>query len=157
MKKLLFIATMMLSAGTIWAQQALFDQNNLTSPEQNADGTVTFRLHAPKAVTVTVEGDFLPEGTRAASMKEEANGVWTYTTDALSPELYSYKFRVNGMEMLDPSNVYRSRDIASFQNIFIVTKEDGDKGFLYNVNKVAHGNVSKVWYPSPTLQKKPLL
>jgi hypothetical protein len=60
-------------------------------------------------------------------MKEEANGVWTYTTDALSPELYSYKFRVNGMEMLDPSNVYRSRDIASFQNIFIVTKEDGDK------------------------------
>ena len=152
MKKLLFIATMMLSAGTIWAQQALFDQNNLTSPEQNADGTVTFRLHAPKAVTVTVEGDFLPEGTRAASMKEEANGVWTYTTDALSPELYSYKFRVNGMEMLDPSNVYRSRDIASFQNIFIVTKEDGDKGYLYNVNKVAHGNVSKVWYPSPTLQ-----
>ena len=85
-------------------------------------------------------------------MKEEANGVWTYTTGALSPELYSYKFRVNGMEMLDPSNVYRSRDIASFQNIFIVTKEDGDKGFLYNVNKVAHGNVSKVWYPSPTLQ-----
>ena len=151
MKKLLLSIVALLAVATASAQQALFDQNNITSPEQNADGTVTFRLYAPKAVTVEVTGDFLPEGTPSAAMKEE-RGVWSYTTQPLQPEMYSYKFRVNGMEMLDPSNVYRCRDIASFQNIFIVTKEEGDKGSLYNVNRVPHGNVSKVWYESPTLK-----
>jgi len=142
--------TLAIASQVLWAQQALFDVNNLTSPEVKADGSVTFRLFAPKAVTVQVEGDFQSGG--AVQMKEARDGIWTYTTPALDPEMYSYKFKVDGMDWLDPSNVYRCRDIASFANIFIVTKEHGDKGYLYQVNKVAHGNVSKVWYPSPTLQ-----
>ena len=130
-----------------WAQQAIFDVNNLTSPQVNDDGSVTFQLHAPKAVTASVEGDF---GTIA--MKEGKDGIWSCTTPALEPEMYSYRFKVDGMDLLDPSNVYRCRDIASYTNIFIVTKAEGDKGWLYGVNKVRHGNVSKVWYPSPTLK-----
>jgi len=146
-----FLTTLLLGLAAIGAsaQQALFDSaRNLTSPEVNADGTVTFRLHAPKASIVEVEGDFGP----TAAMTEGKDGVWTYTTPALDAEMYSYKFRVNGMEMLDPSNAYRCRDIASFTNIFIVSRAKADKGWLYGVNKVPHGNVSKVWYPSPTLQ-----
>lgn len=147
-----------------WAQQALFDVNNLTSPEQNSDGTVTFRLYAPKAVKVELTGDFLPkqmvdtprgkqEADGVVQLKEGKNGIWEYTTaEALTPEMYCYRFMVDGMNYLDPSNVYRCRDIASFTNIFIVTKEKGDKGDLYSVNKVPHGNVSKVWYDSPTLK-----
>lgn len=157
--------SLMLSASAL-GQQALFDVNDLTSPQQNPDGTVTFRILAPKAITVEVTGDFLPkmvvntpQGSQEfdgiASLKEGANGIWEYTTtSALQPEMYSYKFKVNGMDFLDPSNVYRCRDIASFTNIFIVSKEKGDKGDLYNVNKVAHGNVNKVWYDSPTLKTK---
>ena len=153
MRKLFVTLAALLGAATMWAQQALFDQNNLTSPEQNADGTVTFRLYAPKAITAEVVGDFLPAGTMMAPMKEEKNGVWTYTTPGkLQPEMYSYKFRVNGMDLLDPSNAYHCRDIASFTNIFIVSDQEGDKGSLYSVNRVPHGNVSKVWYPSPTLK-----
>lgn len=45
-------------AVTTWAQQALFGGNQIVSPEVNADGTVTFRLYAPKAVKVEVTGDF---------------------------------------------------------------------------------------------------
>ena len=148
MRKTMILA-LLLTSCYMWAQQALFDVNNLTSPEMNADGTVTFRLYAPKAVTVEVEGDFQSE---PAAMKEGEGGIWTYTTAVLQPEMYSYKFKVDGLDKLDPSNVYRCRDIASFTNIFIVTKEKGDKGDLYSVNKVPHGNVSKVWYPSPTLK-----
>lgn len=164
MKKLLsFFAAAMLSCSA-FAQQALFDVNNLTSPEQNADGTVTFRLYAPKAVKVEVTGDFLPqrvvdspmgkvETDGVAELTEGKDGVWSYTTaQPLAPEMYSYKFMVDGSAQLDPSNVYRCRDIASFTNIFIVTKDKGDKGDLYNVNNVPHGNVSKVWYNSPTLK-----
>ena len=52
----------------------------------------------------------------------------------------------------DPSNIYVNRDIVSFTNIFIVSNEKGDRGDLYRVNEVPHGNLSKVWYDSPTLK-----
>lgn len=129
------------------AQQALFQRQDLTSPEINQDGTVTFRLYAPKAVKVELKGDFL---SSPAQLKEN-RGVWTYTTEALPPELYSYQFNVDGMDYLDPSNVYRNRDIVSFTNMFIITKEKGDCGDIYSVNNVPHGNVNRVWYDSPTL------
>ena len=48
----------MFSSTTLWAQQALFDVNNLTSPEINNDRSVTFRMFASAATTVEVEGDF---------------------------------------------------------------------------------------------------
>jgi len=150
MKRLSTLLGLILIGMGAGAQQALFDTNDLTSPELNSDGTVTFRLYAPKAVTVEVEGDFLPQ--ERAALQEGKNGVWTYTSSVLEPEMYSYQFKVDGMYQLDPSNVYRCRDIASYANIFIVSKSEGDKGWLYSVNKVSHGNVSKVWYPSPTLK-----
>ena len=152
MKRLFLMLAVVLMGGSLWAQQALHDVNNLTSPEVNADGSVTFRLFAPKAVKVEVEGDFLTSPLNTVPMQEQPNGVWTYTTEPLQPEMYAYQFKVDGMNFLDPSNVYRCRDITSFTNIFIISKEKGDKGSLYSVNKVAHGNVSKVWYPSPTLK-----
>lgn len=166
MKKLsLIFAFAIMFMANAFAQQALFSGKTLVSPEINADKTVTFRLYAPKAVTVQLTGDFLPKTTvqtpfgvqeadGVADMKEE-NGVWTYTTpQPLAPELYSYKFKVNGMDMLDPSNVYRTRDITTFVNIFIITNEKGDCGDLYSVNNVPHGNVNRVWYDSPTLGTK---
>ena len=132
-----------------FAQQALFSRNVVKSPEINADNTVTFRLHAPKAITVQLTGDCV-DGV--VSMKEDSLGVWSYTTAKLEPELYSYSFIVNGMRMLDPSNIYQNRDVATWTSIFIISDQKGDKGDLYSVNKVPHGNVSKVWYESPTLK-----
>ena len=148
-KTIMILVAVMMSILPAVGQQAIFDRNDLTSPEVNADGTVTFRLYNPKAITVQVTGDFL-QG--AAEMKQDSTGVWTYTSQKLEPELYSYKFLVNGTEFLDPSNIYRSRDIASFTNFFIISNDKEDKGGLYSVQEVPHGNVSKVWYDSPTLK-----
>lgn len=163
MKKLLCVLACALFVVTAWGQQALFGGNQIVSPEVNADGTVTFRLYAPKAVKVEVTGDFLPtvkvstpmgevDQSGVAPLTEGKDGVWTYTTTSLAPELYSYTFKVDGMTYLDPSNIYMCRDIATYTNIFIVEKEKGNKGDLYSVNAVPHGNVSKVWYDSPTLK-----
>ena len=149
-KTFLLLTTLALGIVYASAQEAIFDRNDITSPEVNADGSVTFRLYNPKAITVQVTGDFL-NGT-TAEMKQDSTGVWTYTSKQLEPEMYSYKFLVNGTEFLDPSNIYRSRDIASFTNIFIVSKDKADKGGLYSVQEVPHGNVAKVWYNSPTLK-----
>ena len=152
MKKLFTLwAVCLLSMLTVVAQDAIFVENQeIVSPEVNADGTVTFRLVAPKAITAQVWGDFLPEGT-LADMTEE-NGVWTYTSAPLPAELYSYFFVVNGQEVLDPSNVYRYRNIANYYNTLLVSREKGDVGDLYSVHEVPHGDIHEVWYDSPTLQ-----
>ena len=152
MKKLLLTLALVAMGGMAMAQQALFTRAAVKSPEINADGTVTFRLSAPKAVTVRLSGDFL-EAPGNVEMKEDSVGIWSYTTpNKLEPELYSYNFIVNGMRYLDPSNIYMNRDVATWTNIFIIPGEKGSKGDLYSVNAVPHGNLSKVWYDSPTLK-----
>ena len=151
MKKLAMTMLCLLTMAAGMAQEALWSNGNIQSPVRNGDGTVTFNLRAPKAVRVMVQGDFLPGG--AAEMTEK-EGVWSYTTGPLASELYSYTFRVDGLQMLDPQNVYINRDVASTSNIFIVSNEAGDKGDLYRVNEVGHGDVAKVWYDSPTLGMK---
>lgn len=133
------------------AQQALWSGAPLKSPEIHVDNTATFRLYAPKAVKVEVAGDFLYADTvtTVGEMKEGKGGVWEYTTpEPLQSELYSYSFIVDGQKMLDPSNVFISRDVATLTNIFIV---GGGRGDLYAVKDVPHGTVSRVWYNSPSL------
>ncbi len=165
MKKFLVIVCCALCAVSASAQEKLFQSANVQSPVVNADGTVTFSVFAPKAVKVEVTGDFLPatklevegfgtvEQPGVAQLTEGKNGVWTYTTGKLAPELYSYTFNIDGMTgVKDPANIYVNRDIVSFSNIFIVSEAKGDKGDLYRVNEVKHGNLAKVWYDSPTLK-----
>ena len=150
------------------AQQALGPGTGIVSPEINPDNSVTFRYYNPKAVTVQITGDFLPaqkvtykrgdvemtaEVPARVDLKEQ-NGMWTYTSAPLEGELYSYTLYVDGQKTMDPSNIYQNRDIATWTNIFTLSAEQGDKGWYYEVQDVPHGNVSKVWYDSPTLGMK---
>ena len=129
------------------AQQALWGNAPVVSPEIHENNTVTFRLRAPKAVKVQVTGDFLAKGV--ADLVENKEGVWEYTTpEPLKPELYSYTFLVDGLKINDPSNVYMIRDVATITNVFII---GGERANLYKLNDVPHGTVSKVWYDSPSL------
>ncbi|MBQ2858477.1 MAG: esterase [Bacteroidaceae bacterium] len=129
------------------AQQALWGNAPVVSPEIHANKTVTFRLRAPKAVKVQVAGDFLAQGV--ADLVENKEGIWEYTTpEPLKPELYGYTFLVDGLKINDPSNVYMIRDVATITNVFII---GGERADLYKVNDVPHGTVSKVWYDSPSL------
>ena len=103
-----------------FAQQALGPGTGLVSPEINPDNTVTFRLFAPKAVTVQVTGDFLPtrpveyemngqkltyDAPGIADLREGPGGVWSFTSEPLTGELYSYSFLVDGRKTMDPSNI----------------------------------------------------
>ena len=54
------MATALLLSMSSFAQQALFDNVPVVSPELNANHTVTFRLKAPNAQKVQITGDFLP-------------------------------------------------------------------------------------------------
>lgn len=165
MKKLILISSLTLMALPSISQQAIFDTSKIISPEINPDNTVTFRLYAPKAQEVEVTGDFIPVVTvdtptgpaqlpRKAALERRENGVWEYTTPApLAPELYMYSFMVDSLRMMDPSNVYMNRDVATVTNIFLIDSI-GSRAHNYKVNDVPHGTVSRVWYNSPGLDKK---
>lgn len=157
MKKIATLFAAAFVGVSAFAQQALWGGPQVESPVLNADGTVTFRYLAPKAVKVTVSGDFLPtrkiqtpygefDAPGVAELKEGQNGVWEYTTDFKpAPEMYSYTFNVDGLNLIDNNNIWVNRDIASMTSTFIVP---GGRADLYKVQDVPHGTVSKVWYDS---------
>lgn len=161
MKRLVLISSFLFCLAAN-AQQNIFMQNEIMSPVVNADHSVTINYFNPNAKSVEVSGDFLDkqkvqtqfgvqEVDGTISLTKNDNGLWTYTSQPLAPELYSYTLSVDGQRVLDPSNVYMNRDIANYSNIFIISHEKGDKGYLYSVNDVPHGDVARVWYDSPTL------
>ena len=131
------------------AQQALWVGTQVVSPEINPDNTVTFRLIALSATEVKISGDWMPaEGWNPGSavMVKGDKGIWSYTTDKLSSELYSYFFLVDGLRCPDPNNVYAIRDVATVTNLFII---GGGQADLYMVTNVDHGSVTRRWYKSP--------
>ena len=161
MQKKFMMATLCLIAMAAHAQQNLsWGQGpQVASPVVNSNNSVTFNLIAPEAQKVQITGDFLPPKTveyqgntydtpGVADLVKDANGTWSFTSDVLKPELYTYNIIVDGVKIIDPLNVYNIRDI---NNLFSVLLIGGDqRADLYKVNKVAHGTVSKVWYESPT-------
>ena len=122
------------------------------SPVINPDNSVTFTYINPDAEEVYVKGSFVPRknivGPLGKSGKYEMvkNGDhWTYTTEPLSSELYTYTFEVDEKEVKDPLNSNITRDIADSLSYFVVKGGIADD---YVIKKVPHGTVKKVWYPS---------
>jgi len=145
MKRILFfVSIVLLSCTTLSAQMRA---PKMTNPVINEDNSVTFKYVDTKAVKVQVTGDFFPEILGTADMVEK-DGVWEYTTQPLPSEMYRYNFIVDGKKIMDQSCAYVIRDVADMVNFFLVPGEQAD---LYRTNDVPHGNVSKVWYDSPTL------
>ena len=90
MKKAISLFSALLLSVIAFGQQALYDAATVVSPQINDDNSVTFRLNVPKAITVSVSGDFEgDDGNVEYSLVQGADGVWTYTTEPLEPELYS--------------------------------------------------------------------
>ncbi|MBR1518297.1 MAG: esterase [Prevotella sp.] len=152
MKKNLISLLLIAFCADALAQQAIRERPNVKSPVINADGTVTFNVFAPEAKEVSVTADFNEISWQTKKMSRQDNGVWTYTTPSpLSPELYSYSISIDGVRVVDPAYSYVNRDVSTLSSIFIVSTSKTDKGHYYSVNNVPHGNVSRVWYYSPTL------
>jgi len=120
----------------------------VVSPEVNGN-SATFRLNAPNASAVSVSGSWKTTDG-AVNMTKDAAGIWSATVSGLEPELYSYTFNVDGVGLIDPSNPQNIiRDGSRFMSIFIIPGPASD--MYASVTNVAHGNLEKVWYNSPTL------
>src|SRR5579863_10464554 len=118
----------------------------LNSPEVTADNHVTFRLRAPEAAKVLLEGSWL--GAIDLPMTKGSDGVWSTTVGPLNPQLYGYWFIVDGVRANDPSNSEMERDGSRYNNMVMVP---GQQSELWTFKDVPHGIVEQIWYPSPTL------
>ncbi len=122
---------------------SLMFRAGVKSPELTKD-SITFRFVAPKAVKVEVSASWLGYNPAKLPMTEGKNGVWSVRIPKPAPELYTYTFVVDGINMLDPSNVMVQRDGSRYMNAFLVT---GDYADAYAPCSKP-GNVEHVWYYS---------
>ena len=121
----------------------------LLSPEVHEDRTVTLRFRAPNATQVEVAGEIM-QGKAPIAMTKGEDGVWTATLGPLPPEIWVYNFRVQGVDVADPSNpaikpVPPGFAMSSFVEV------PGDTPAFYDSRPVPHGEVRMVLYESRTM------
>lgn len=127
--------------------KGMFQTIDIVSPQINDDGSIIFRLLAPGAKEVVVDGDFAPSAIRPIRMSKNESGVWEVTINLeLQPELYSYCFFVDGLRMIDPSNIAIIRNDTQYYNYFIY----GETPYRNDNKKVPRGSINHIWYHSQT-------
>jgi enterochelin esterase family protein len=119
------------------------------SPEIRADHTVTFRLLAPKANEVTLNGSW--EGARDIKMSKDDGGIWSVTVGPLGAQLWGYWYLVDGVKALDPGNGETQRDGSRIDNLLMISGPESD---LWDFKDVPHGTIPTVWYSAPTLKQE---
>jgi enterochelin esterase-like enzyme len=122
----------------------------VVSPEILPDHRVTFRLLAPKAETVVLNGNW-DMGINIPMTKDD-QGIWSVTVGPLGEQLWGYSFNVDGVKVMDPGNGEYERDGQRYDNLLMIT---GPASEMWTFNPdVPHGAVTSVWYPSPILKEK---
>lgn len=119
------------------------------SPEFG-EKTVTFRITVPDAKLVRLYGSWMEARNSSVNMMKDTAGVWSVSIPTPSPELYTYNYIVDGLVVNDSRNVFMQRDGTRYLSVLLVPGEQTENYFEAN----EHGNLSKVWYDSPTIGTK---
>jgi len=144
------LAAALLCIAPVAASAAVPTSRPYTSPEIHPDRTVTFRILAPKASEVTLEGGWQPIGQPVPMVKDD-KGLWSVTVGPLKPTVYSYWFNLDGAVVLDQANQYvRIRGVKSSVNNVDIP---GDAPLPWSVRDVPHGTVEQRWVKSPTFDE----
>jgi enterochelin esterase-like enzyme len=144
-------AALLLSAFTFaWSTQAQPRSGpqgpRVVSPEV-ADGKVSFRILAPKADLVRLNGSDIPAVGRGVDLTKNDDGVWEVTLE-VPPGYYRYNFDVDGVAVIDPRNPTTSESNANTWSLVAV------RGAAWmDTQEVPHGAVSEVTYYSSALKR----
>jgi len=125
-------------AGMVFGQPGGFGR----SPQVNPDKTVSFRFNAPNAqdVKVSVQSEKVP-----VQMTKGERGSWTATVGPVKPDIYSYNFVVDGVQVMDPGNMYYFPN-ERFKGSLLDVR--GDTPLIHAMQDVPHGTVTYEYYPS---------
>jgi enterochelin esterase family protein len=143
----------------------------VVSPEVMPDGHVAFRILAPKAEKVTLNGNDITvlfagggagaiTGTNIATVmpatplppggpeftKNDA-GIWEAAVGPLPPGAYRYVFQVDGVRVLDPVNTRSAESRDNMWSLFTVPGAE-----MMDTTDVPHGAVAEVFYYSSVLK-----
>jgi len=122
---------------------------NLNSPDVRDDRTVTFQLKAPEAREVLLSGGALltalGTGNKPVPFKKGDDGIWTLTVGPLRPDMYQYRFVVDGVTTTDPNNTIAGNTAAPPYSTLVV---HGDGPAYYDARNVPHGLVTRHIYHS---------
>ncbi len=121
----------------------------IISPEIGEE-TVTFRISAPEAKLVRIYGSWMSDYFSSMNMMKDTAGVWSISIRKPAPELYTYHFIVDGLVVNDSRNIFMQRDGTRYLSVLLIPGEQTENYFEAN----KHGNLSKVWYDSPTIGTK---
>jgi enterochelin esterase family protein len=121
----------------------------LVSPEVHGDRSVTFRIRAPKAAEVALNGEW--KGGGKLAMAKDDQGVWSLTVGPLEPDLYGYSFSIDGLTVTDPSNGVLKPMRSPRTSVVDVP---GDPPRLHDWQEVPHGTVRLHEYVSKSLGRR---
>lgn len=120
----------------------------IISPEIHSDKKITFRVLAPEAKTIAINGNWMEGFGTQVQLSRNDTGMFELTIDPLPSEIYTYSFYIDGVRSIDGNNPLAVRDGRNNMSMFIIK---GEKSDMYGVHNVPHGTLSKVWYPSSSL------
>jgi enterochelin esterase-like enzyme len=115
------------------------------SIEIHPDRTVTFSYKDSAATRVELIISGLP---KPVPMEKSATGIWTATTQPLSPEIYSYHFEADSDFRLDPANPRTTINLVDIANLLTV---HGDTPQLWEETNVPHGTLHHHIYATRTV------
>src|SRR6266853_1647127 len=111
------------------------------SPEVLSDNRVTFRFRAPnvKEVALSLEG-----APKDLTMQKDEQGVWSVTSEPLTPDFYGYSFVTDGVHLIDPSNPLMKPNLLNTTSQVHVP----EASLPWEVGDVPHGEVHHHFYKS---------
>jgi enterochelin esterase family protein len=122
---------------------------SLISPEVRDDHTITFRVKAPEARRVELTGGpillALGRAGKNVPFVKGDDGVWTLTVGPVKPNLYVYRFAIDGVAVADPNNTFTGfADQPGYSTVVV----HGAGPAYYDARPVPHGTVTRHVYHS---------
>jgi enterochelin esterase family protein len=119
----------------------------VVSPEVKAGGEVVFRLRAPGAGAVRLDGGDMPGlGGENGKLTRGEDGVWSLTKSGVPAGAYRYVFNVDGIRTADPGNPATSESNDTVWSLVVVPGSE-----WFDTKDVPHGALAEVTYASKTL------
>jgi enterochelin esterase-like enzyme len=119
----------------------------VNSPEVKSDGSVVFRILAPKAASVSLQASDIQGLERGGpQFAKDKNGVWEAAVGPIKPGAYRYRFMVDGVEVMDPRNPSVSESNSNAWSLVYVQGAE-----FMDTLRVPHGAVAAVYYYSTAL------